>query len=164
MMQALVINQTTLKLNLNRIQKVLDLIVVRLRQNKSLKNSRRLQKKEITLVFISAPKMKALNFQFRQKNYATDVLSFAPSFADSIGELILCPFVLKKQAKQNDHSVDHELLYMLIHGLLHLLGYDHEKSLNEEKKMFNLQDRLFSQLTEPKINLNLTYVNRRRSQ
>lgn len=162
-MQALVINQTTTKLNLKNIQTTLDEVVKRLRKNKALKNLKKLKKDEVTFVLISAPKMKAMNFQFRAKDYATDVLSFAPTSPESLGELILCPSVLKKQAKQNGHSLDFEILYMFIHGILHLLGYDHEQSLAEEKKMFSLQDRLFSQLTESKINLHLIHVNRRRS-
>ncbi|MBC7457400.1 MAG: rRNA maturation RNase YbeY [Bdellovibrionaceae bacterium] len=162
-MQALVINQTTTKLNLKNIQMTLDKVVKRLVKNKSLKNLKKLKKDEITFVLISAPKMKAMNFQFRGKDYATDVLSFAPASPESLGELILCPSVLKKQAKQNGHSLDFEILYMFIHGILHLLGYDHEISKAEEKKMFSLQDRLFSQLTQSKINLHLTHVNRRRS-
>ncbi len=160
-MRALVINQSNTKLNPQNIQSVLDEIIKRLLRKKALKNIKRLKKEEITLVFVSAPQMKSINFQFRQKNYATDILSFSSSSPESLGELILCPSVLKKQARQNGHSLDFEILYMFIDGILHLLGYDHEISLSEEKKMFSLQDRLFSQLTESKINLHLTHVNRR---
>jgi len=49
---------------------------------------------------------------------------------------------------------------MLIHGLLHLLGYDHEMSVREEKIMFNIQDQIFHELTEAKINLQYKNVNR----
>ncbi len=163
-MQALVVNHSIVRINSKNIQNILDYIVKFLVQKKALKNVKKLRKSEVTLVFISAVRMKAMNFKYREKNYATDILSFEPSSADSLGDLILCPSVLKKQAKQNGHSFDYEILYMLIHGLLHLLGYDHEISLAAEKKMFGLQDRLFSQLTEAKINLHLTHVNRRRSQ
>jgi probable rRNA maturation factor len=163
-MQALVINQSNIQLNLKNIQITLDEVVRRLGKNKALKNSKKLKKNEISFVLISAQKMKAINYQFRGKDYATDVLSFASASPESLGELILCPSVLKKQARQNGHSLDFEILYMFIHGILHLLGYDHEKSLSEEKKMFTIQDRLFSQLTGSKINLHLTHVNRRRSQ
>lgn len=160
-MQVLVINQSKTKLNPKNIQNVLEVVVKHLSRHKALKNTKRLKKDEITLVLVSAPQMKMINHQFRQKNYATDVLSFSPSSPDSLGELILCPSVLRKQARQNGHSLDFEILYMFIHGILHLLGYDHEVSALEEKKMFSLQDRLFSQLTESKINLHLTHVNRR---
>lgn len=163
-MQALVINQSSIKLNLKNIQAVLDVVIQRLSKNRTLKNLKKLKKDEVTFVLISAPKMKAMNDQFRGKDCATDVLSFAPTSPESLGELILCPSVLKKQARQNGHSLDFEILYMFIHGILHLLGYDHEQSPREEKKMFQIQDRLFSQLTESKINLHLIHVNRRRSQ
>jgi probable rRNA maturation factor len=163
-MEALIVNQSTTPLNAKNIQSILDIVVKNLARSKTLKNIKRLKKDEITFVLVSAGRMKALNFEFRGKDYATDVLSFSSTSPESLGELILCPSVLKKQAKQNGHSLDSEMLYMLIHGILHLLGYDHEKSLVEEKKMFSLQDRLFSRLTESKINLHLTHVNRRRSQ
>jgi probable rRNA maturation factor len=160
-MQALVIHQSTTKINLKNLQAILDEIIQRLSKNKEIKNLKKLKKEEITFVLISAPKMKSMNFQFRGKNYATDVLSFSPTSPESLGELVLCPAVLKKQAQQNGHSLDFEILYMFIHGILHLLGYDHEKSSREEMKMFAIQDRLFSQLTESKINLHLIHVNLR---
>ncbi len=163
-MQALIINQSNIKLNLKNIQNILDIIVKNLARHKTLKNLKLLKKGEITFVLVSGPQMKAINFEFRGKDYATDILSFSPMSPESLGELILCPSVLKKQARQNGHSLDFELLYMFIHGILHLVGYDHERSLSEEKKMLSLQDRLFSRLTESKINLHLTHVNRRRSQ
>jgi probable rRNA maturation factor len=167
-MQAVIINQTKIKLNQPAVQSMLDLTKLKLSKNKTLKNLKKLNCDEISLVFISVPKMKKLNHEFRGKNYATDVLSFAPNSADkaneSVGELIFCVAVLKKQALQHKHSFDHELLYMLIHGVLHLLGYDHEKSKKAALKMFTIQDRLFSQLTDSKINLKLSHVNNRRSQ
>jgi len=64
----------------------------------------------------------------------------------SLGELILCPQVLKAQAKEHDFSFQEELGYMIIHGVLHLLGYDHEKTSHQAKKMFRLQDQIFDKL------------------
>ena len=104
------------------------------------------QKTELTLVFLSRSEMQRINFQFRQKNKATDVLSFESADENSIGEILFCLDVLKMQAKQQRHTLEQELLYMLVHGLLHLLGYDHEISKNEEKLMFHLQDQCFKQL------------------
>lgn len=106
------------------------------------------QKKELTLVFLSAEEMKRINFQFRGKNKPTDVLSFQSEDPLALGELLFCIDVLKIQAKEQKHSVEQEFLYMLIHGLLHLLGYDHELSKNEEKLMFRLQDQCFKQLND----------------
>lgn len=98
---------------------------------------------EIILVFLSKRHAQKLNNQFRGKDYATDVLSFLSKDPKCLGELILCPQVLRAQAKQHSLSFQQELTYMLIHGILHLLGYDHEKSQTEAKQMFTIQDRIF---------------------
>lgn len=105
-----------------------------------------LKGKELTLVFLNPIAAKKINQQFRQKSYATDVLSFTSADPKVLGELILCPQVLKKQAIEHELSFRDEGLYMLIHGILHLLGLDHEKSESEAKKMFSLQDSIFESL------------------
>ena len=102
--------------------------------------------------------MKKINKAFRGKNKATDVLSFASVTPDSLGELVFCLDVLKNQAAEQNHTLGHEFLYMLIHGLLHLLKYDHEISKTEHIKMFKRQDKLFVELTELKINLDCFHV------
>ncbi len=162
-MQITIVNQTRLPLNELALQKIFLQLHKKLTNAANLKNKARLKKTEVTVVLVSSQVMKKLNDQFRQKDYATDVLSFSPVEKNCLGELVFCPTVLKKQARQNNHPLDHEILYMLVHGLLHLLGYDHEISAVEAKKMFFLQDRLFRQLTAGKINLKLTHVNRRRT-
>jgi len=103
-------------------------------------------KADLTVVFLDPAPAKKLNKQFRKKNYATDVLSFSSEIPDELGELVMCPQVLQKQAKEHDLSFKAELSYMLIHGVLHLLGHDHEKSKTEAKKMFQIQDQLFDRL------------------
>jgi probable rRNA maturation factor len=87
-----------------------------------------------------------MNFQYRKKKYETDVLSFDGDFQESFGELVLCPQVLKKQSLQHDLSFRQELTYMLIHGILHLLGYDHETSEKDAQRMFHIQDSLFEKI------------------
>lgn len=108
--------------------------------------SKKTAAKELTLVFLNPPEAKATNRQFRGKNYATDVLSFEGMAADSLGELILCPQVLQKQAREHDLKYQEELGYMILHGVLHLLGYDHETGAADAKKMFALQDAIFAKL------------------
>lgn len=103
----------------------------------------RLKGKSLQLVFLSRPQAKSLNQQFRGRDHATDVLSFDSMDPESLGELVLCPEVLKKQAKEHGLSFRDELCYMTLHGFLHLLGYDHETSEKEAKKMFQLQDAVF---------------------
>lgn len=98
---------------------------------------------QLTIVLVSSQKMRALNRQFRGKDYATDVLSFEGFEPTSLGELIICNSVVIKQAKQHKFSFHQELAYMVLHGILHLLGYDHERSKKEAKIMFKIQDDLF---------------------
>ncbi len=102
-----------------------------------------LKGKSLQLVFLSKKQARELNHQFRGKDYATDVLSFESLDPDSLGELVLCPDILKQQAQEHDLSFRDELCYMVLHGLLHLLGYDHEASEKEAKIMFQLQDHIF---------------------
>lgn len=102
--------------------------------------------KELTLVFLDKKTAQKINLEFRGKDYATDVLSFDSMDPSSFGELVLCPEVLKRQAQEHQLTYREELGYMLLHGILHLLGYDHEISAKEAERMFALQDRLFAQL------------------
>jgi probable rRNA maturation factor len=114
---------------------------------KKIRNRKWLEsKKELTVVFLSAREMQKINKQFRGKNKPTDVLSFAAVDPSSLGELLFCSEVLKRQAKVQNHSEFAETCYMLIHGFLHLVGYDHELSAAEEKLMFRLQDNCFAEL------------------
>lgn len=146
-MEAQVVNQSKSRTHQKKIQQMLN-AVVRGLSLKKVRNQKQLKAKTITLVFLDAAEMKKINKQFRGKNKPTDVLSFAAIEPDSLGELLFCLDVLKKQAKAQEHSLDNEFLYMLIHGVLHLLGYDHELSAKEEKLMFRIQDQLFDQLIQ----------------
>lgn len=102
--------------------------------------------REITLVFVSREKIQELNQQYRGKNRPTDILSFEGAEVGEWGELVLCGEVLDEQAIDHSLSKNQELGYMLIHGALHLLGYDHEKSALEAQEMFALQDEIFAKL------------------
>ena len=107
---------------------------------------------ELVIVWLEPKKAKALNRQFRKRNYATDVLSFQGLEAAHFGELALCPQVIQRQAMQHGFSFKAELGYMVLHGILHLLGYDHEKDQRQAKVMFELQDRVFA-VAAKKMNL-----------
>ena len=99
---------------------------------------------DITIVFLNEKEAKKCNVKYRGKKYATDVLSFVNVNRNSgMGELVLCSQVLKKQAKEHKISFQSEIVYLVIHGFLHLLGYEHETSAKEEKVMLDLQDKLF---------------------
>lgn len=99
--------------------------------------------RHISLVFVSVDEIQRLNQQYRRKNRPTDVLSFSPTEPDSLGELVFSIDVLKRQAKDHQLTLNTELGYMVLHGVLHLLGYDHERSVSESKRMFRIQDKVF---------------------
>jgi probable rRNA maturation factor len=71
--------------------------------------------------------LRRLNREFRGKDYATDVLSFpAAPPADSLGDLAISLGRARVQAREFGHSIEQEVAILMLHGLLHLLGYDHE--------------------------------------
>ena len=86
---------------------------------------------------------KSLNLQYLQKDYPTDVLSFPfnEELPDGfyIGDIFICYPIAEIQAKENNVSLQEELFRLMVHGILHLLGYDHEKDTGE---METLQEQL----------------------
>lgn len=86
----------------------------------------RKQNLDLSLVFFKEPKMRELNRIYRGKNKATNVLSF-PEEEFGLGELVLCPAVIRKDAAKYGITFKAELCRIFIHGLLHLAGYDHKK-------------------------------------
>jgi probable rRNA maturation factor len=102
--------------------------------------------KELGLIFVDEREMARLNLQYRKKKGTTDILSFEPLEEGSLGELVICPQVIRRQALEHGLLLREELGYMVIHGVLHLLGYDHEKNAKQAKIMFDLQDSIFSDL------------------
>ncbi|MDX9731677.1 MAG: rRNA maturation RNase YbeY [Bdellovibrionales bacterium] len=98
---------------------------------------------ELTLVFVSRNEIQNLNRTYRGKDKPTDVLSFDGIEEGSLGELVFSLAVIKKQAREHGLTDQVELGYMILHGILHLLGYDHEQQEREATRMFRLQDRVF---------------------
>lgn len=81
--------------------------------------------KEISIAFVSDAKMKKINQTYRGVNRPTDVLSFEGE-GDDFGEIVLDYNQIKRQAGEFNHSAQEELIFILVHGLLHLLGYNDE--------------------------------------
>ena len=87
----------------------------------------------VTVALVSDARVRALNGRYRRKDQATDVLSFPGGGAspgeDSgvLGEIVIATGVARRQARAAGHPVQTELRVLALHGLLHLLGYDHEK-------------------------------------
>ena len=105
-----------------------------------------LAKRELVVVFVDAAQMRRLNREYRGKDYATDVLSFEGAEPESLGELVMCLDVLRAQARDTGLTFRRELGYMLTHGVLHLLGYDHEVDEADAARMFKLQDEIFAKI------------------
>ncbi len=115
--------------------------------------------RSLNLIFVGEGKMRTLNKFYRGKNRITDVLAFSydeseanlhkhrfiesPILEKILGEIVICVPYAAKQAKREKHSLDEELAALIIHGVLHLAGYDHEQGKDEEKKMFDIQSEIF---------------------
>lgn len=110
------------------------------------------------VVVLGEKKMASLNNQYRRKSGPTDVLSFTPPpevrQTGYLGEVVICLPVLKRQAKENGLRLEQELMVLLVHGVLHLLGFDHERTSEEAKKMEKWEKKLLSQ-TRPKVSTSL---------
>ena len=107
----------------------------------------------ISVSLINNEKIQKINKKYRNIDKPTDVISFA--FLDNVdkkvaikkdvpvalGDIYISLDKAKEQAKEYGHSLDRELCFLFVHGLLHLLGYDHMNP-DDEKKMFALQDKI----------------------
>ena len=94
----------------------------------------------INVVFVQPKYIQKLNKQYRGIDLVTDVLSF--NISPDISEIYICPAYVYKSFKDSDF--EEEILRLIIHGTLHILGYDHKGSLNDSSKeeMFKLQEDL----------------------
>ena len=110
---------------------------------------------EISILFTNDKEIQVLNNQFRHKDKPTDVLSFPqidPKIPDqsslqSLGDIVISLETAKRQSKKYKVTFEQEILRLLIHSVLHLLGYDHEKvSKAKAQKMRRLEKRIYTQL------------------
>jgi probable rRNA maturation factor len=112
---------------------------------------------ELSIAIVDEEEMTVLNQQYRKKNRATDVLSFCEyeslqEIHDDIlgdkkeliflGELILCPMYIERNAKEDGESLEFATTYITAHGVYHLLGFNHGR------KMFTMQQNVANQLSE----------------
>lgn len=110
-------------------------------------------KLSVSLLICGDSKIKKLNADHRSKNKVTDVLSFPAqenlrnlklSGQVFLGDIALCLPQARRQAKAFKVSVADEVIHLFFHGILHLMGYDHEISAKEEKLMQTLEDKLIA--------------------
>ncbi len=111
---------------------------------------------ELSLMFVDEPTMSRLHEQYMGEPGPTDVLAFPMDDLESelaegvdselVGDVVLCPTIAEAQAREAGHDTASELRLLCVHGVLHLLGYDHHEP-EEEREMFGLQSRLLGAFT-----------------
>lgn len=107
------------------------------------------QDDELSILLVDDQTIQDLNLQHRKIDSATDVLSFPQMEGDEfishmLGDVVISVETAKRQAVEHQFSLEQELVLLLLHGLLHLLGYDHERSPKEEKLMKEKTWELFA--------------------
>lgn len=117
---------------------------------------------EVDITLCDEEEIQSLNLEHREKNKVTDVLSFPGYdnlrsgaedlflFEENIhfGDIVICRDVCERQAEEFNISYEQELIHLFIHGFLHLCGYDHEISDEEDKIHFSLEEELVKEIYE----------------
>ena len=119
---------------------------------------------EMSINFVSSEKIHEINNKYRGKDRSTDVISFAiedgldedfmsafnddPDFVEDIGDLFLCPEVIKRHSVEYETGFNREFGYTLVHGYLHLNGFDHIED-DEAKVMFGIQGKVLREYGLP---------------
>ena len=100
----------------------------------------------LNIVIVDKERIQEINREYRNKDAVTDVISFAFEEVDDVeydnirflGEIYICYYRCVEQAKEYGHSIKREFCYLAVHGLLHLLGYDH--MTEEDKKVMRAEE------------------------
>ena len=105
---------------------------------------------QITIRFVDAEEGHSLNRDYRHKDYATNVLSFPyePEPALS-GDLVICLPVVEREAAEQNKSLDAHFAHLIVHGILHLRGYDHEADDDAARTMEALEGAILANLGYP---------------
>lgn len=103
---------------------------------------------EISIVLCDDEKIQKLNAEWREKDKATNVLSFPQDDPHHLGDIILSFDTIRRESDTDDKIFAHHVRHLLVHGLLHLLGYDHETSA-EAEEMENLERLILAKMDIP---------------
>jgi rRNA maturation RNase YbeY len=108
---------------------------------------------ELGIQFVGDQRMRGFNRQYRGKDRTTDVLAFAMreaphSSAHLLGDVVISVPTAARQARQGQRSLDEELTLLLVHGVLHLCGYDHERSEKEARRMHRRERMILQSLAQ----------------
>ena len=111
-----------------------------------------LEDADITIRFVGPSEGKKLNAAYRQKDYATNVLTFPydqqPGIEHLFADIVICPSVVEKEAKVQKKTFLQHLTHLTIHGTLHAQGFDHEDEV-EAEAMENLEIAILKKLKQP---------------
>jgi len=101
---------------------------------------RRAGRSEISVLLVGPTRSRALNARYRGQDHATNVLSFpaqpaaaATAAAQLLGDLVICPDVLRREARQQHKRERDHWAHLVVHGVLHLMGFDHEHDADAER-------------------------------
>lgn len=120
--------------------------------SKTLKTLNKGDRYIVSVTFVNKDLIHEINLTYRNVDKETDVISFAflddinetkinSNYPIDLGEIYICYDVAKENATKYGNSINRELSFLFVHGLLHLFGYDHQKE-EDEKIMFGLQDKI----------------------
>lgn len=105
----------------------------------------------LSLAFVGETSIRRLNRTWRGIDRSTDVLSFSYqcTATEVDGEIVISVPTARRQAAAIGHSLSDELLFLIVHGLLHIVGYDHERNAREKRRMSALQRRILKRTPSP---------------
>ena len=129
-----VTNKTRTKINTTLVKKVSEQFLKKYKKDKL----------DLSIVFVGDRRIQTINKIYRGYDKVTDILSFEGG-EESFGELIIDYAQIRRQAKYFNNSVKEELVFILVHGLFHLLGYE-DKTEKEESKMIKLGEAFIKKL------------------
>jgi probable rRNA maturation factor len=114
---------------------------------------------ELGILFVGDQRMRGLNRRYRGKDRTTDVLAFPMrgvphSSSHLLGDVVIAVPTAARQAKQGHRSLDEELTVLLVHGILHLCGYDHERSETEARRMYRRERMILRSISRLSIRVN----------
>ena len=142
-------NESGVDLELDWVGEIIDFAFGRLRVSPEA---------DVAVIFVDETAMEQLHIQWMMEPGPTDVLSFPmdelrpgrpgePAVMGILGDIVVCPTVAEKQAAEAGHSATDEMKLLTVHGLLHLLGFDHADE-DDEKEMFGLQNQILADFRE----------------
>lgn len=140
-----VLNETDFEIDISKVSLLASFAIARMKVHPQA---------DLSIIFVDEDAIAELNKRWMDETGPTDVLSFpmdelrpgdsSDSVAESLlGDIVICPQVAENQASAANKPVQDEINLLLVHGFLHLLGFDHAEA-EEHKRMFDLQDQILA--------------------